>query len=56
MRTRSFGPIAVRSRLKVLTGALESTQLSLLLPPRCVDSTRVSGPVATRARPPGMAT
>ena len=36
------------------TGALESTQVSLLPPPRCMESTRESGPLATLVSPPGM--
>ena len=32
------------------------TQVSLLAPPICIVSTRASGPVATRVRPPGITT
>jgi hypothetical protein len=40
----------------VLTGPEARTQVSLLLPPRCMEITRVSAALATRARPPGMTT
>ena len=44
VRTRSCGRRCPwRSRLKVLTGPLDSTQVSLLLPPRCIEITRASG-------------
>ncbi len=56
VRTRSCGPISRFSRLKVLTGPVESTQVSLLEPPRCMEMTRASGPVAARVRPPGITT
>ena len=38
------------------TCARACTQVSLLLPPRCMVITRESGPVATRVRPPGITT
>ena len=56
VRTRSCGPVWRLSRLKVLTGPAESTQVSLLEPPRCIEITRASVPVAARVRPPGITT
>jgi hypothetical protein len=40
LRTRSAAATAGLSRREADTGPLDSTQVSLLPPPRCIDSTR----------------
>ena len=40
----------------MLTGPSERTQVSLLPPPFCIETTERSAEAATRVRPPGMTT
>ena len=54
-RVSSIGAPAGRSSVTGLTGPSESTQVSLLPPPRCMETTRESRELATRVRPPGIA-
>ncbi len=42
--------------LKVLTGPSVNTHVSLLPPPRCIDTIIVSEEALTRLRPPGIMT
>ena len=44
------------SRLKPDTGPSARTQVSLLLPPRCMEITRALALPAARVSPPGMTT
>jgi hypothetical protein len=49
-------PTDCLSRLKVLTAASVSTQVSLLDPPRCIEMTRAFEAAETRVSPPGITT
>ena len=53
-RLSSTGWTVAGSRLNVLTGPSERTQVSLLPPPFCIETTSVSADAAIRVRPPGM--
>src|SRR5580658_6065285 len=53
-RRNSTGSLRGRSKLNVSTGLSQSTQASLLCPPRCIETTGPSVS-ATRTNPPGIA-
>ena len=51
-----MGPPGDGKRLKGLTGPADRTQVSLLPPPCCMETTSESGPAAVRVSPPGITT
>ena len=55
-RFNSTGKSRGRCKLNVSTGPSERTQVSLLPPPRCMETTGVSIDGETRASPPGITT
>jgi len=54
LRETSAGRPSPGSRLTHGVGASESTQVSLLAPPRWLDTTRLSAVFETRVSPPGI--